>query len=491
MKLAKLIEQIEIVETAGSSEVEIKAIALDSRTVAEGYLFACVRGANVDGHDFASEAVSRGAIAVLCDHRLPLEVTQIVVRDVRKALARMSARLYGMPSRQMRVVGVTGTNGKTTTVHLVRSILLNSGKSVGLMGTLGHMIGGRLEQDVFTTPEAPDVQRNMREMIREGAEYCVMEVSSHAIALRRADCIDFDVVAFTNLSRDHLDFHGDFDNYRSTKMQLFEIGKGGHDFGENRIAVVNVGDETGKVISNETPLRKLTFGLDCDADVVGRITKADWQGTTLEIGFAGKTVSVDSRLRGRSNAENILTAFAIAKALGIEDDAIVKGIASMEHVPGRMEVISGMGRIAIVDYAHTPDALRRLLVDVRSLAPSRLICVFGCGGDRDRGKRPEMGRIVAELADVAIVTSDNPRTEDPQKIIDDILAGIPDESVCLVESDRAAAIRKAVEISEDDDVIVVAGKGHENYQIIGTQRIPFDDREVVRAALGVNADARS
>ncbi len=492
MKLDRMLENLPMQEIVGSMDKEVKGISLDSRRIGHGDLFACLRGASYDGHDFAQDAVARGASVVLCDHRLEIsEATQVIASDVRKVLARIAARFYGKPSHDLKVVGVTGTNGKTTTVHLVRSILIRSGIAVGIMGTLGHWISDEPERDVFTTPEAPHLQRYMSKMVKKGMTHCVMEVSSHAIALRRVDCVDFDVVAFTNLSHDHLDFHGDFETYRKTKMRLFGIDEDDNDYGEERVAVVNVTNKDGRQICEETPLEKLTFALGEEAAVKGEISELDWHGTRMKISSDGKTFEVTSKLRGRSNAENIVAAFAIARALGIEHGTIVEGIASMEIVPGRMEMISAMGRVAIVDYAHTPDALRRLLTDIRSFAPKRIICVFGCGGDRDRGKRPEMGRIASELSDLTIITSDNPRTENPHRIIQDILEGVVPGKNHFVEPDRAQAIRRAVEMSKPGDVVVVAGKGHEDYQIIGNTRIPFDDREAVRSAFGVKANAES
>ncbi len=484
MKLRELISEIETISVKGSLDVEICDIVTDSRKVSNGSLFCCLSGSRVDGHRFARDASVAGASAILCEHDLSdiQGATQVIVKDVRFALARISSVYFGKPSEKLTIVGVTGTNGKTTTCYLVRSILIASGEPTGLMGTLGHWIGGDLIRDVYTTPESQQVQRNLFEMIGNGERCCVMEVSSHAIALRRVDCVDFDVVAFTNLSRDHLDFHSSFEEYRNTKMELFEIGSKNHDFGDSRIAVVNISDPTGRMIAEKTPLPCITFGFDAHADIEAEILKADWDSTSVKVRYQGRNCVLRSHLKGRFNAENMVTAYAIAKALEIDDRTIAEAISEFKGVAGRMETMLLKGRIAIVDYAHTPDALERLLKDVREMVSGNLICVFGCGGDRDKGKRPEMGRIAASLSDLTIVTSDNPRTEDPEAIIRDIVRGIPQKARFEVEPRRDVAIRKAVRLSKEGDVIVVAGKGHEDYQIVGTERIHFDDREVLKAA---------
>jgi UDP-N-acetylmuramoyl-L-alanyl-D-glutamate--2,6-diaminopimelate ligase len=492
-KLGDMIQGLEGVQLKGNPDVIVMDIASDSRKVTANSLFACIRGGKVDGHEFVPDAVRRGASAILGDRvtEVSEEVAQVVVPDVRRALAYVSSRFFGNPSEHLTVVGITGTNGKTTTVHYLRSILEAWGESVGAMGTLGHWIGDSVTKDPFTTPEAPEVHRYMKSMIDSGQRYCVMEVSSHAISLARVDNVDFDIVVFTNLTRDHLDFHGDIDDYRITKMKIFGIDDRGHSFGRERRGVVNIGDETGRTISDLTPLPQLTYCLEGPADVRGDIVDLGRDGTTLRIGRGDDSTVVETHLRGRSNAENALAAGAAALLLGVDQAAISAGIAAVAAVPGRMEVIDGPGRHAIVDYAHTPDALRRLLEDVRQIACGRVICVFGCGGDRDRGKRPEMGSIAVEFSDFTIVTSDNPRTEDPIKIIDDITRGIPGDADYEIVPDRAEAISRAVQLSEDGDLIVIAGKGHEDYQIIGTTRTDFDDRVVVRKAFGLIANAKA
>ena len=480
-------------EVIGSTDVVVVELTSDSREVIPGSLFACIRGGRVDGHEFSDQAAGAGASVILCDHRLETDpaVTQVVVPDVRKALAYIASHFFGRPSEDLTVIGVTGTNGKTTTVHYLRAIIEACGGRVGVIGTLGHWIGDSVRKDQFTTPEAPWLHRYMRWMIEKGLRYCVMEVSSHAIELARVDHVSFDAVAFTNLTRDHLDFHGDFDAYRRSKMRLFGIDDANRFYGDARKAAVNIGDETGRQIEASTPLECVTYCLDGDADISGRVVDIAWEGTTLEVEHEGQTTAIRIHLKGRSNAENALTAFAAARLLAIDTGSISKGIGSVQSVTGRMEMIVGSGRQAIVDYAHTPDALKQLLTDVRAICAGRLICVFGCGGDRDRGKRPEMGAIAGRMADLTIVTSDNPRTEDPQAIIDEIVKGLPQGAHYEVTPDRMQAIQQAVEYSRPGDLIVIAGKGHEDYQIIGNRRVHFDDREVVRRALEVIANAKA
>ena len=484
-ELLEIIEGLDTRRIIGSTGLAVGNLVTDSRAADKNSLFACIGGTRVDGHRFANQAVLAGATVLLCERPVDVggSVTQVIVEDVRRALASVASRFYDDPSSKLKVVGVTGTNGKTTTVHCVRAILEAAGRPAGIMGTLGHRIKDSVEQGPFTTPEAPELHALMHRMVEQGLGYCIMEVSSHALTLSRVDHVGFDLVVFTNLSRDHLDFHGTRADYKAAKMLLFGIGDRGRFLGEHRRAVVNVGDETGREVSDLTPLPTLTYNIAGEADVEGRILELGETGISLEVTYEGKKTTVHSGLRGRMNAENVLAAFAVATALGIEQEAIRAGIADLKTLPGRMEFIEGPGRSAVVDYAHTPDALERLLEDVRQICRGRLICVFGCGGDRDRGKRPEMGGIAGRLADVVILTSDNPRTEDPLKIIEEIEGGLQPQVRYEVIPDRAEAIHRAVTLSSPGDTIVVAGKGHEDYQIVGETRTHFDDREVARAAV--------
>ena len=492
-RLKDVLDGVEVTGVFGPDQAAVTDICTDSRKATPGCLFVCLKGAKADGAVFAEDAVRRGAVAVLCEQRLALALpaTEIVAADVRRALAQMAARFFGRPSEHLKVTGVTGTNGKTTTVHLVRAILENAGEKAGVLGTLGHWIDGAHTRDVYTTPEAQDVQRYMRRMADGGAGHCLMEVSSHAIALRRVDDIAFDVVAFTNLTRDHLDFHRDFEEYKATKMKIFGIGDRGHRFGGRRKAAINVADAAGREVRSLSALPGLTYAIGRDADVRGDVESLTWQGTRIKVTRGGSERTIEASLRGRTNAENLLAAYTVALLLGLDEDAIARGVAAAREVPGRLEYVAGPDRQAIVDYAHTPDALERLLKGVREIRAGKLICVFGCGGDRDRGKRPQMAAIAARLADLVVITSDNPRTEDPLKIIEEIAAGLPAGAPCEVIADRAEAIHRAVALSGPGDVIVIAGKGHEDYQIIGTERIHFDDREIVREALGAVKNART
>jgi UDP-N-acetylmuramoyl-L-alanyl-D-glutamate--2,6-diaminopimelate ligase len=410
-----------------------------------------------DGHDFAPEAVQRGAVALVVERPLGLGVPEVVVPDSRAAMAQAADEFFGRPTEELHVAGVTGTNGKTTTAFLLYAILAAAGRRPGLIGTIEARVGGERRGVKRTTPEAIDLQRLFREMLEAGDRSVAMEASSHASALHRLDHVRFAALVFTNLSHEHLDFHADMEDYFQAKRRLFVDG--------SPPAAVNVGDDYGRRLAWELP-DALTFGLTDDA----------------ELGPAALD-DVDLKLRGRFNVENALAAFAAARLLGVEDQAIVRGLESVRGVPGRFEAIDeGQPFEVIVDYAHKPHALETLLRTVRELAPDgRVICVFGCGGDRDREKRPKMGKLASELADVVIVTNDNPRSEAPQEIIDQIVAGTVGD--VEVEPDRARAIGQAIELARDGDVVLIAGKGAEQGQEFADRTVPFDDRETAREAL--------
>jgi UDP-N-acetylmuramoyl-L-alanyl-D-glutamate--2,6-diaminopimelate ligase len=453
MDLERLVVALEPVEVLGRPAAEVGDLAYDARSVTPGALFFAVPGARADGHDFAPEAVERGAVALVVERAVDLPVPQVVVRDARAAMAPAADVFFGEPTSELEVVGVTGTSGKTTTSFLLFAILAAAGRRPGLLGTVEARVGGERRGVVRTTPEAIDLQRTFREMLDAGDRSCVMEASSHASVLHRLDCVRFSVLVFTNLSQDHLDFHGDMESYFEAKRRLF--------LNEPRpIAIVNVGDEHGRRLAQELP-EAITFGAD-DADALD---------------------GIDLRLRGRFNVENALGALQAARALGIADDAIRRGLESVRGVPGRFEsVVSGQPFHVIVDYSHKPDALEKVLRAARELAGgNRVICVVGAGGDRDRGKRPLMGRLASELADVAIVTSDNPRSEDPAAIAAEIASGADGE--VEVELDRAAAIGRAVELARPGDVVLIAGKGAEQGQEFAERTVPFDDREAAKEAL--------
>ena len=457
MDLERLVAALGAVEVVDRAPVEVRDLAYDARAVTPGALFFCVPGARADGHDFAAEAVERGAVALVVERTLKLPVPQVVVPDARTAMAVAADAFFERPTQELEVAGVTGTSGKTTTAFLLFAILAAAGRRPGLLGTVEARVGGERRGVARTTPEAIDLQRLFREMLDAGDRSCAIEASSHASQLHRLDRVRFASLVFTNLSQDHLDFHGDMESYFQAKRRLFLEG--------GPPAAVNVGDEYGRRLAAELP-DALTFGFAEDA----------------ELG-PGTLDGIDLKLRGRFNVENALGAFAAGRLLGVDDAAIARGIESVRGVPGRFEAVDeGQAFTVIVDYAHKPGALENVLRAARDLARGgRLICVVGAGGDRDRGKRPLMGRLASELADVAIVTSDNPRSEEPQAIIDEIVAGIAGE--IEIEPDRAAAIARAVELARDGDVVLIAGKGAEQGQQFADRTIPFDDREAARDAL--------
>ena len=453
MDLERLVTALEPLEVVGSPAVEVRDLAYDARAVTPGALFFAVPGAQADGHDFAGAAIETGAVGLVVERRLDLPVPQVVVADSRAAMAPVADLFFGEPTRELEVVGVTGTSGKTTTSFLLFAILAAAGRRPGLLGTVEARVGGERRGVVRTTPEAIDLQRLLREMLDAGDRSCAMEASSHASVLHRLDRVRFAALIFTNLSHEHLDFHGDLESYFEAKRRLFVT--------EPRpLAVINVGDEHGRRRARELPDAVTFSGEDASA-------------------LAG----VDLKLRGRFNVDNALGALCAARALGVGDDAIKRGLESVRGVPGRFESVdAGQAFHVIVDYAHKPDALENVLRVARELADSkRVIVVVGAGGDRDRGKRAPMGRLASELADVAIVTSDNPRTEDPEAIAAEMVAGRDGE--LEVELDRAAAIARAIELARPGDVVLIAGKGAEQGQEFADRTVPFDDREAAKEAL--------
>ena len=456
MQLERVIAALAPADVLRRAPVEIGDLAYDARAVGPGALFFCVPGSRADGHDFAPQAVENGAVALVVERPLELQVPQLVVPDARRAMAPVADEFFGHPSEELQVAGVTGTNGKTTTSFLLYSILAAAGRRPGLLGTIESRVGGERRPAIRTTPEAIDVQRALREMLDAGDRSCAMEATSHGSELGRLDRVRFAALVFTNLSQDHLDFHGTMERYFKAKRRLFTETQ--------PPAAINIGDEWGRKLAADRP-DALTFGFAEDAEI----------GPVALDG-------IDLKLRGRFNAENALGALAASRLLGIDGEAILRGLEAVRGVPGRFEpVAEGQPFEVIVDYSHKPDALESVLRTARELTDGRVICVFGCGGDRDRGKRPVMGKIASELADLAIVTSDNPRSEDPAAIIEEILAGVTRE--VEVEPDRAQAIAEAVANARRGDVVVIAGKGHEQGQEFADRTIPFDDREVARDVL--------
>jgi UDP-N-acetylmuramoyl-L-alanyl-D-glutamate--2,6-diaminopimelate ligase len=490
--LEQLVAGVESARVVGDASVEVSGLAYDSRKVGPGTLFFCVPGERVDGHEFAAAAVEAGAAALVVERELGLPVPQVVVADARASMAPLAARFWGDPTAELRVVGVTGTNGKTTTAFLLREILEAAGIRCGLLGTVKQVVGGAEEEVERTTPEAIDLQATFRRMLDGGDEACAMEVSSHALVLRRAEAIHCEVALFTNLTQDHLDFHADMEDYFQSKRRLFAADEPG-------AAVVNVDDPYGRRLADE--FKCVTFSATGqEADFVARDVSLDAAGAEFTV-FSpptsrerthsdgnrpiGGEVRVCTRLPGDFNVANALGAFAAATTLGLDPEAAAAGLAAAVPPPGRFEPVDeGQPFAVLVDYAHTPDSLQNVLAAARRLTAGRLISVFGAGGDRDRGKRPRMGRAGAQLSDIAIVTSDNPRSEDPETIIEEVLAGVEDRGGVRVEPDRRAAIELALSGARAGDTVVIAGKGHEQGQEFENGRkVPFDDREVAREEL--------
>ena len=474
MNLERVIAALAPTDVVQRAPVEITDLAYDARQVTAGALFFCVPGEWNDGHAFAREALDRGAAALVVERTLELDVPQLVVSDARRAMPRAAVEFFGHPTRELEVAGVTGTNGKTTTAYLLYAILAAAGRRPGLLGTIESTIGGVRRPAVRTTPEAIDLQRALREMLDAGDRSCALEATSHGAALGRLDGVRFAALAFTNLGQDHLDFHGTFERYFDAKRRLFVTG-------ERPPAAVNVADEHGRRLADELRSlgheRLLTFGFADDAEVRPEELQLDAGGARFRAGG----LDLQTPLRGRFNVENVLAAVAVSRLLRIEDEAIVRGVAAVAGVPGRFETVDeGQRFTVVVDYSHKPDALENVLRTARDLTRNRLIVVFGCGGDRDRAKRPLMGKIATELADLAIVTSDNPRSEDPAAIIAEVLDG---GDSAEVEPDRRRAIERAIGAAGEGDVIVIAGKGHEQGQEFADRTFPFDDREVAREAL--------
>jgi UDP-N-acetylmuramoyl-L-alanyl-D-glutamate--2,6-diaminopimelate ligase len=481
---------------AAAAAGPVTGVAYDSRAVTPGQVFVALKGQRADGTAFARQAIERGAAAIVSEQPAPPDthLPWVVVDDARLALAILAATFYRDPSAEMRVIGITGTNGKTTTAYLIAAILEAAGVRSGLLGTVAYRIGDETREATRTTPEAPDVQALLREMVDLGCGACAMEVSSHALTLRRVDGIRFAAAVFTNLTRDHLDFHADMDEYFRAKRRLFEM------LPRDAPSLLNVDDPRG-VSLIEVGGRPVTYGINSPADIAPGALSYSLDGLAFDVRTPRGTVHVRSKLVGRPNVYNILAAVSTAIALDLPFDAIERGLQALDGVPGRFQMVSGARDevTVVVDYAHTDDALRNLLETARPLARGRLITVFGCGGDRDRTKRPLMGLVAGRLSDVVVITSDNPRSEDPNRIIEEIQRGITPnsqrppggpgrvdrESSQPVRTivDRRAAIAKAIELARPGDLVLVAGKGHEKYQVIGDRVLPFDDVAVAREAL--------
>jgi UDP-N-acetylmuramoyl-L-alanyl-D-glutamate--2,6-diaminopimelate ligase len=483
MKLGELLRGVPAMAVGADPALEITSLAYDSRRVEPGTLFFAIRGEKADGHDFIAAARERGAVAIASERPAPAELATrwIQVATIRRALADAARRFYGRPDSQLQLLGITGTNGKTTTAFLIESVLRAAGIPAGLFGTIEYRLGERTLPAVNTTPESLDLISYFSELVRAGVKAVVMEASSHALAQERLWGFEFSAAVFTNLTRDHLDYHKDFEHYFAAKRRLFD-GLGAPPPG---LAVINANDSWALRLLDAPNPHRITYGFNGDAQVRPRHFTQDVCGLQATLLTPEGKLDIQSPLLGRANLANIMAAVATGVGLGLPPEKIQQGIANLHAVPGRFERIDeGQPFLVVVDYAHTDDALRNVLKTARELTRDRLIVVFGCGGDRDRTKRPLMGEVAGSLADFVVLTSDNPRSEDPIVIMNDALVGLQKTGKAYVaEADREEAIRRAFTDARQGDVVIVAGKGHETYQILRDRTIPFDDREVARRVL--------
>ena len=483
MKLGELLERVPPIETGADQQSEVSSLAYDSRRVRPGCVFFAIQGEKTDGHRFIAEAFQQGAVAVVSEREAPegLAARWVRVQKIRRSLAQAARRFFDDPDCKLRLIGITGTNGKTTTAYLLNSILQAAGDRTGMFGTIEYRVGGRVIPALNTTPESLDLVEYFSDLVAQGGRDAVMEVSSHALAQERVWGLRFGAAVFTNLTRDHLDYHGDFERYFAAKRRLFE----GEGTPAPELAVINADDSWGRRLLDLANSRRITYGLESHADVSVKQHAQTPSGLSAIVLTPQGEMEITSPLLGRANLMNILAATATAVGLGIPKERIQEGVGALAAVPGRFQRIDeGQPFLVIVDYAHTDDALQNVLQAARDLTRNRLIVVFGCGGERDRTKRPVMGEIAGRLSDLAVLTSDNPRGEDPILIMNDVLVGLQKTGKPYVaEVDRHAAVRKALEDARDGDTVVLAGKGHESNQIMKDRTIPFDDREVARAVL--------
>lgn len=481
MRLNSLLKALPYKSILNPRDVEVEGIAYHSKAIKKNYIFVAIQGARYDGKMFISEAIANGASVVVADKALNIETPLIVTDNPRRFLAELSLLWYNRPDESVELVGITGTNGKTTTAHLLKSILEEAGKKVGMIGTIGYFDGESWSYfPQNTTPESLEIVKILAQMIKNGVTHCVMEVSSHALALDRVWKLNFDSAIFTNLSQDHLDFHLTMENYKRAKLKLFEYLTHG-------FAVLNRDDPYFKEFSAATSVKKISYGFTRNADVWCELSCLNSEGSYIKLHTPEWTTDIRIYLLGRYNIYNVLGSAALAFGLKIKPHLIRQGIEKVRRIPGRLESVDNkMGFHIFIDYAHTPDALKNLISSVRAFSKGRIIVIFGCGGERDRTKRGAMGRIASELADFVILTSDNPRNEEPSQIIQEIIAGIEKDNYIAIEN-RREAIFKGVSLLKKGDVLLVAGKGHENYQIIGNKKLPFDDKKVVEEALNAFA----
>ncbi|WP_342414886.1 UDP-N-acetylmuramoyl-L-alanyl-D-glutamate--2,6-diaminopimelate ligase [Paenibacillus sp. FSL R10-2782] len=490
MQLQQLASLLAASRIVGDGTVDCRGIGEDSRRVHQGDLFLCLPGFTVDGHDYAQQAVASGAAALVVERELNVPVPQLIVKDARYAMAVLADYMFDSPSRRMRMIGVTGTNGKTTITYLIEKILNDAGVSTGLIGTIQMRYGGRSYPMSGTTPEAVELQRYLGNMAEQGVQCCVMEVSSHALEQGRVKGTDFRTAIFTNLTQDHLDYHNTMEEYRAAKGLLFSrLGNTfSRDASDSKYAVLNADDPSSSYFQAITAAQVITYGVEKKSDVQASHIAVGAKGTSFHVSTFKGDADIELRMVGKFNVYNALAAITAALLEGVPLADIKHSLESIAGVDGRVEPVdAGQPFAVIVDYAHTPDGLENVLRTVQEFAVGKVWCVFGCGGDRDRTKRPLMGKIAAQYSDHAFITSDNPRTEDPEAILKDIEQGLIDEGIPAERYeliiDRRTAIHKAIEMASPDDVVLIAGKGHETYQLIGKTVHEFDDRIVAKEAI--------
>ena len=477
MKLKEIMNGVIFENTYGNLDLDISSLQYDSRKVEKGDIFFCVEGFKVDGHRYIQNAIDKGATVVICSKEpvkelLEGKVTFIQISDIRKVMAVCASNFYNNCHKELKLIGITGTNGKTTSSYMLKKVLETAGYKVGLVGTIANYIGQRKIDTHRTTPEALELHQLFNEMVAEKVDYCIMEVSSHSLVLKRVYGLEFEEGIFTNLTQDHLDFHKTFLNYYNAKLMLFKSSK---------TSIINIEDEYGRRLFNDVNNKKITYGTQKNCDVRAEEVYMNSRGINFNLCYNHKKSKVELGMPGAFNLSNALGSAAACLTEGIDIESVAKGLSSVMGVPGRCEVVSrkyNLGYDIILDYAHTPDSLKQTLKTVKEFTKGKVICVFGCGGDRDTTKRAQMGYIGTQLSDIAIITSDNPRSEEPLKIIEDIVSGVKNNNY-IIEENRKEAIKKAVALASSQDTILIAGKGHEDYQELKTGCVHFDEREII------------